>query len=243
MTRYGLIGRSLGHSFSPGYFAEKFRRSGIDARYDAFELETIDEVERLRRMDDLAGFNVTIPYKQAILGHLDDVDAKAAAIGAVNTVVVRDGRWVGHNTDVIGFAESLAPLLGDVHTKALVLGTGGASRAVAHVLRRWEMQVVFVSRSKQAEDVIGYDDVDHDVLTDFLLIVNTTPVGQHPDVDAMPLENLDGLGELHVVFDLIYNPEPTLLLAEAADRGAVTCGGREMLERQAEASWRIWHHH
>ena len=243
MTRYGLIGRSLGHSFSPGYFAEKFQRLGIRARYDAFELETIDQVDRLRRMDDLAGFNVTIPYKQAILDHLDAVDDEAAAVGAVNTVAVRGGRWIGYNTDVTGFAESLAPLLGDVHTKALILGTGGASRAVAHVLRRWEMQVVFVSRTKQAEDVIGYRDIDRSVLTDFLLIVNTTPVGQHPDIDATPLENPDGIGGLHVVFDLVYNPDPTRLMREASQRGATARGGREMLELQAEAAWGVWHHH
>lgn len=249
MVRYGLIGRSLGHSFSRGYFTEKFERDDLrDHRYENFELDAIDELPQLLRdFPDLAGFNVTIPYKRAVVDYLDQLDPTAARVGAVNTVVRRtDGTLFGYNTDVIGFAETLEPFAsmaalqgGDRSGPALILGTGGASDAVVEVLRQWDLAYRLVSR-RPAGARIGYDDLPALDWETPRLIVNATPVGTAPQVDARPDVPVERLGPQHLVTDLIYNPRQTALLRAAAASGAQTANGLRMLHGQAEAAWALW---
>lgn len=242
MRRYGLIGRTLAHSFSQRYFEDKFAREHIaDAEYRLYELSEVADFERLQSsMPDLCGLNVTIPYKQAILPYLDALSSEAEVIGAVNCIDIRDGRMTGYNTDVEGIRATLAGLF-DGHTPgaALVLGSGGASRAVQFVLAQWNIPYSIVSRDA-AKGNMTYADLDAETLRVHDLIINTTPVGMWPAVDAAPRLPYDLLDSRHMLFDLIYNPEQTLLMRLASARGAAVAGGMEMLRVQAEASWRIW---
>ena len=241
MRNFELIGASLGHSFSAVYFAEKFAREGItDARYDAYELGEIAEVEQLLQDPELVGFNVTIPYKRAILPYLTAVAPEAAAIGAVNTVHLTPEGPVGYNTDVTGFRDSLKPVLRSHHQRALILGTGGASAAVWHVLRHLGLQCVCVSRTPNGPDQVHYQDLRAEAMDHFKLIVNTTPVGQHPDPSARPDIPYQGVGKQHILMDLIYNPETTAFMQAGLDQGATVLNGLRMLHGQAEAAWYIW---
>lgn len=238
MKRYGLIGRTLGHSFSQRYFTEKFSCEGIDARYDNFEMPSADGVLPLiASMPDLVGLNVTIPFKQDVVALLSSLDEGARAIGAVNVVRIRDMR--GFNTDVIGFRESISPLLGACHTKALVLGTGGASKAVIFGLRQLGIEPLSVSRSRR-EGMISYADIDAALLDEYRVIVNCTPLGTFPNTDECADIPYHLLTPSHLLFDLVYNPAETLFLRRGRERGAATKNGYEMLVRQAEAAWEIW---
>lgn len=242
---YGLIGRLLTHSFSERYFAEKFAREGIDARYVNFELPDIGDVmELVAENPDLAGFNVTIPYKRLILPYIDRLDSLAERVGAVNVVKIDyvDGEPVfsGYNSDVVGFEKSVAPLIADrVGLRALVLGTGGASAAVCCALDNLGISWQLVSRTS-GEGHITYSDLDAEVMTSHRLIINTTPVGMYPQSDSSPDIPYNMLNADNVCFDLIYNPEHTLFMEKSAARGAVVANGLEMLHLQAEESWRIW---
>ena len=237
---YGLIGYPLTHSFSPAYFARKFAAEHIDAAYQAFPLTQIGELPQLLATHtNLRGLNVTIPYKQAVMPLLHGVDAGAAAVGAVNCIDIRDGKMTGYNTDVIGFRQSLIPLLQHGHTHALVLGTGGASRAVVYVLQQLGIPYLLVSR-RQGSGNITYADVTADVIATHTLIVNTTPLGMYPHTAALPPLPYAAIGSGHLLYDLIYNPDITSFLAAGAAQGAATKNGFEMLELQAEASWDIW---
>lgn len=241
MLSYGLIGHPLGHSFSARFFAEKFSAEGISARYDNYDLADISEVEKLRSLD---GFNVTIPYKQAILPYLAGLSTEAQAIGAVNTVRVVDGRFYGYNTDAIGFQQSLRAFLGTEGTvsKAFVLGTGGASKAVGYVLQQMGIPYRRVSRTAK-DDSLTYADLpllmqpDEGART---LIVNCTPLGTYPHVDTCPDIPYHLLGESHMLYDLVYNPEETLFLRHGRQRGCSVKNGLDMLHRQAIAAWQIW---
>ena len=238
MNRYGLIGKTLGHSFSQRYFTEKFAREGLDARYDNYEMPSADGVvDLIASTPELVGLNVTIPYKQDVIPLLRSLDPDAEAIGAVNVIRIRDMR--GFNTDVIGFRESIRPLLQPHHTKALVLGTGGASLAVKYGLRQLGIQPLSVSRSRR-EGVITYDDLDATVMSDYTVIVNCTPLGTFPRVDECALIPYHLLTPRHLLFDLVYNPEETLFLRKGREQGAAPKNGYEMLIRQAEAAWEIW---
>jgi shikimate dehydrogenase len=238
MNRYGLIGKTLGHSFSQRYFTEKFAREGIDARYDNYEMPSADGVvELIASTPDLVGLNVTIPYKKDVIPLLRSLDADASAIGAVNVVRIRDMK--GFNTDVIGFRESIRPLLREHHTRALVLGTGGASLAVKHGLRQLGIEPMSVSRSSR-EGMITYDDIDDALLREYTVIVNCTPLGTFPNVDECADIPYHLLTPDHLLFDLVYNPEETLFLRKGREQGAATKNGYEMLLRQAEAAWEIW---
>lgn len=243
MDRYGLIGKRLGHSFSQAFFKEKFAREGIDATYANYEMDSISALPALvASTPGLRGLNVTIPYKQAVMSLLDRIDPAAAAIGAVNTIrIAPDGRLEGFNTDAPGFAEALRHVLNGHPTpqSALILGTGGASRAVDYALRAMGIAPLFVSR-KPAPGMLGYDALTAALLQDYTLIVNTTPLGMWPDTDSAPDLPYEALTPAHVCFDLVYNPDPTLFMQRAAARGALTCSGALMLRLQAEASWRIW---
>lgn len=237
MKHYGLIGYPLGHSASATYFGKKFASQGIEAEYTLYPIECIEEVENLG--DALSGFNVTIPYKKAIIPYLTTITPQAAAVGAVNCVKIdSNGAMHGHNTDVIGIKATLAQY--ELNGKrALVLGTGGASVAVVYVLKELGMDVTVVSRSA-AEGVITYGEVSVEVIDATTLIVNATPVGMYPHTEEAPQLPYQALGKNHILFDLIYNPAVTKFLKLGAEQGATTIGGEEMFCCQAEASWDIW---
>ena len=248
MQRYGLIGRALSHSFSKEHFNGKFRREGLsDCRYDLFELPAIGDLPTLlAETPDLRGFNVTIPYKESIIPYLSSLDPLAAAVGAVNTVAVQHGRLTGHNTDVHGFRKLVEPALAglqepgsDIRPRALVLGSGGASRAVAYVLREAGIRFRVVSRDR-ARGELTWDMVDRTVISVCRLIINTTPLGMHPDVESSPPLPYEALTPKHVLIDLVYNPERTRFLKHGEEMGARTIGGLGMLREQAEAAWGIW---
>lgn len=236
MRHYGIIGYPLLHSFSAKYFNEKFATSHIDAEYSLYpiKVESLElKVERL--LDTLDGFNVTLPYKQAIIPYLDRLDETAEAIGAVNVVY----KHVGYNTDCLGFMDSLRPLLRDYDRKALVLGTGGASKAACFGLRKLGIIPTLVSRTPQGS-MLGYDDLTEQVMAEHTVIVNCTPLGMFPDVDSCPAIPYELISARHLLFDCVYNPEETLFLRKGKAQGAAIKNGLEMLTGQAKAAWKIW---
>ncbi|HET7897858.1 MAG TPA: shikimate dehydrogenase [Flavisolibacter sp.] len=241
MKRYGLIGRTLKHSFSQNFFTKKFEENGItDCVYQNFELATIDEFPQLlKTYPDSKGFNVTIPYKEEILPFLTNTNEVVKEIGACNCIKVEGDSLTGYNTDVVGFRNSLESRLKPHHKKALILGTGGAAKAIRYVLSQLGIEYVMVSRRK-GEHELGYEDLGKEVLADHYLIINTTPLGMYPNVNANPPIPYEYLTPKHFLYDLIYNPEKTKFMAEGEKRGAQTCNGYEMLIGQAEESWRIW---
>jgi shikimate dehydrogenase len=244
ISNYGLLGFPLGHSFSRKFFTAKFANENIPAVYENFELPDINRLPAvIESKPNLRGFNVTIPYKQQVLKFLDELNPLAAEIGAVNTVkVVNDNgkrRLVGFNTDIIGFCDSLRPHLRPEIKKGLVLGTGGASKAVIVGLRSFGIEPIVVSR-RPGKDVITYGDIDAKLLSECLLIVNTTPLGMFPAVDTCADIPYELLTPRHVCYDLVYNPSETLFMRRAEEFGAKTVNGSEMLEGQAIAAWNIW---
>ena len=241
VKQYGLIGRKLSHSWSQQWFESMFQREDIaDARYCLYEMDSVEDLHRWAVENHICGFNVTIPYKQAVIPQLDGIDSVAEAVGAVNCVAVANGRLVGHNTDAPAFLETLQPLLQSHHRAALVLGTGGAAKAVSYALRQLGTEYLLVSRTPQQHPhTVSYDDAA-DLAASHLLIINTTPVGMYPDVDGTPWPSPHLLGAKHLCYDLIYNPETTRFLREAAAAGARTYGGLAMLQRQAQLSWETW---
>ncbi len=245
LSIYGLVGYPLGHSFSRAFFSEKFAREGIMAKYRNFELPDIALLPGvIAETPGLRGFNVTIPYKQAVMPLLDRLNPDAAEIGAVNVVRCEaDGTLTGYNSDVYGFVESLRPLLsGGNHTDALVLGTGGASRAVCYGLRMLSLNVTRVSRTP-GKDNITYADLTPDIMARNTVIVNTTPLGMYPNVDTAPDIPYERLTRAHVCYDLVYNPEQTLFMKRAEAQGATTTNGLRMLHLQALRAWDIWTHY
>lgn len=241
MILYGLLGKTLKHSFSKGFFSEKFAREGLeDFRYENFELESIGQLEDLlRQHPDLRGLNVTIPYKEAVLPFLHFRNEVVSAIGACNCIRIDQGKLYGYNTDVVGFRDSLEKKLMPWHSHALVLGTGGAAKAVLYVLAQLGIEAQVVSRTK-TEQTISYADVDASLLETHKLVINTSPVGMYPQVNEAPSLPYEVLEPQHLLFDLIYNPEQTLFLKKGAEQGAQTANGHEMLIGQALESWRIW---
>ena len=239
---YGLIGRTLGHSFSAGYFARKFAADAAlsDCEYRNFELPTIDRLpQMLAENPSLCGFNVTIPYKREVFAYLDDIDKEAREIGAVNCVKLVDNKLIGYNTDVDGIRASLDALIGGARPATLLLGTGGASQAVQYVLAERGIEYAIVSRD-QMRGNLTYEQINEQVLSEVGLVINATPVGTFPNVDEAPEIPYALLNESHSLFDLVYNPPVTRFLAWGANRGAQTMNGQMMLERQAERAWVIW---
>ncbi len=243
---FGLIGFPLGHSFSQNFFNQKFESERIDARYVNFEIKTIDRIpEMLAAHLNLAGFNVTIPYKEQIFKYLDAIDPEAKAIGAVNVVKVfrqPDGSrsLKGYNSDCIGFGDSIRPMLrAGLHTKALILGTGGASKAVSFALRKLGLSTQKVSRTSKP-DAISYGELTPEMVAGCKVIVNTTPLGMYPHVDECPDIPYEALTPDHICYDLLYNPDTTLFMKRAAEHGAMVKNGLEMLLLQAFVSWNIW---
>lgn len=241
MNRYGLIGRNISYSFSRHYFSEKFAAEGIAASYENFDLQDISEFpEIIRQHPDLRGLNVTIPYKEEIFPFLNALDPVAAEIGAVNTIKIgKDGSLTGFNTDHVGFTGAIKPFLKPYHQKALILGTGGASKAVKYALNSLGIDHTLVSR-RASENAISYRDIFEEILRDHLVIVNTTPLGTTPATDEYPALPVNLLTSRHLLFDLIYNPPKTKLMQLAEARGATVLNGKKMLELQAEKAWEIW---
>lgn len=240
MRQYGLIGRRLGHSFSKRYFTDKFRSEGIDACYSLYELDDIEEIKSLViNNNTLHGLNVTIPYKQSVIPYLDNLSKEAQAIGAVNCIAIADGQLTGNNTDVRGIEASLDCLDITSSYRAIVLGTGGAAKAVRYVLHNRGIEHIVVSRDASRGDYT-YATLTPELIASHHLIINTTPAGMYPDIDTMPAIDLTAIGTKHRLFDLVYNPSPTLLMRKMKERGATVLGGGLMLKVQAEASWKIW---
>jgi shikimate dehydrogenase len=241
MQHYGLIGYPLSHSFSEAYFTSRFASEGIDADYKNIELHDLEALQELITLYQLDGFNVTIPYKEKIRKYLHEIDAEATQIGAVNCVKVSDGKCYGYNTDHIGFEKSLHKwLIHDKQMKALVFGTGGASLAVAYVLRKKQIPYVVVSRN-EVKDGITYGDLNEAVLNEHHLLINTTPMGMYPDNQARLPIPYHLIGQSHFAYDLIYNPEKTSFLLACEQQGASIKNGYDMLIEQAEASFNIFH--
>lgn len=239
--RFGLVGRNISYSFSAGYFAKKFEKAGLDNySYTNFDIDSITQLpEILEKTKRLKGLNVTIPYKEEVIPLLDSVSKTASIIGAVNTIVISKNGTKGYNTDHYGFRKALEPLLMPHHKKALILGTGGASKAVAYALRRMKIEYDFVSRT--ATDVIyAYEDLDAAIFEDYQIIINTTPLGTFPNMKECPPIDYTQFTKNHLAFDLVYNPEETEFMKRAAENGAKTSNGYEMLVHQAEKAWKLW---
>jgi len=244
MDKYGLIGYPLGHSFSISYHNQRFADEGINAKYVNFEIPTIDALpEVLSSNPNLKGLNVTIPYKEKVMEFLDYISPEARAIGAVNVIrVEHEGnkiRLKGYNSDVIGFTKSIEPMLEDYHKKALVLGTGGASKAIAYGLKALGVEPVFVSRYERP-GTIQYDKITPEVVKEYNVIVNCTPLGMYPKTEVCPDLPYEAMDEHNILYDLIYNPDETLFMKKGAEHGAQTKNGLEMLLLQAFASWEFW---
>ena len=243
MKKLGLLGKNISYSFSRNYFAEKFKNDEISNEfcYDNFDIQSINEfLEVLKNNPDLIGMNVTIPYKQEIIPFLDNLSDNAKEIGAVNTIKISSNeKLIGHNTDYFGFTESLKPLLKPHHKKALILGTGGAAKAIAYGLKQLGIEFQYVSR-KKTDETISYSELNQEVFDEYQIIINCSPIGTFPNIEDCPDIPYQYLTSNHIAYDLIYNPEKTTFLAKAETQGASIKNGYEMLVLQAEKAWKIW---
>ncbi|MDR1763966.1 MAG: shikimate dehydrogenase [Dysgonamonadaceae bacterium] len=245
MDLYGLIGMPLKHSFSMSYFNEKFKSENIDAEYRNFEIPKIKDVKKIiKENPDLRGLNVTIPYKEQVIQYLDNLSENAKLIGAVNVIKIERKklgvRLTGFNSDIIGFKQSLEPMLKPHHKRALVLGTGGAAKAVFHGLKQLDIIPTYVSREKRSKTTLTYAEIDSDVMETNTVIVNCTPVGMFPKVDECPDIPYNLLTDSHILYDLLYNPDETLFMKRGKEQGATVKNGLEMLLLQAFAAWKFW---
>lgn len=246
MKIYGLIGFPLSHSFSAGYFKKKFENENIiDSEYRNFEIPSIDKLPQIiAENPNLVGLNVTIPYKEQVIPYLDELDEAAKEIGAVNTIkIIRDGNTVrlkGYNTDIYGFKETLKPLLKNNHLKALILGTGGAAKAVEYVLKNIGLDVVYISRNPEKSNEKSYSELNEIAIKNFPVIINSSPIGMYPNIDACPDIPYQFIDSNNLLYDLIYNPAETLFLKKGKEKGALIQNGLPMLELQAEKAYEIW---
>lgn len=240
MNHFGLIGYPLSHSFSKGYFTEKFIKEGIqNANYDTYPIEKIEDFQNLCKENNFAGLNITIPYKQSIMAFLDEINKEAANIGAVNTIKFLNGKKIGYNSDIYGFEMSLKPLLKSHHKNALILGTGGASKAVEYTLKKLDINYIYISR-KRENNILSYEDLNEEIINTHHLIINTTPLGMFPNTQDAPNIPYQFLNQQHLLYDLVYNPTETLFLLNGKNKNAQIKNGLEMLYLQAERSWQIW---
>jgi len=242
MSEFGLIGRNISYSFSKTHFMAKFENENLPYSYENFDIEDVSEIRNiLQEHKDLIGFNVTIPYKEKIAPYLDSIDKKAKRIGAINTVkITKKGKLKGYNTDYYGFIKSISPFLKSHHNKALILGTGGASKAIAYALKRLKIKHHYVSRTQKSIAKYTYTELTDTIISEYPILINCTPIGTHPNVNSCPDIPYDGITKNHLLYDLIYNPEQTKFLLCGELKGAKTCNGLKMLELQAEKSWEIW---
>lgn len=237
LKTYGLIGKNIGYSFSKKYFENKFKLEKIkNTKYINFELNNIEDLNKIFNQNN-QGYNVTIPYKEAVIPFVDALDYHAQQIGAVNTIQVHKGRKIGFNTDWIGFKNSIKPLLQSHHKNALILGSGGACKAVKYALNKLDVSSKIVSRDKGD---LTYSQLDEKIIKTHSVIINTTPLGTHPNIENCPLLPYHLIGPQHLVYDLIYNPTETLFLQKCKSNGAIIKNGLQMLEIQAEEAWKIW---
>ncbi|MGJ8759742.1 MAG: shikimate dehydrogenase family protein [Polaribacter sp.] len=241
---FGLLGKDIEYSFSRGYFTEKFEKLDLQkCRYVNFDLQKIEDFTTVIKEggDSLGGINVTIPYKEEVMKYLDKLDETAKAIGAVNTIkFTKRGNLKGYNSDVVGFEKSIFPLIKKHHKRALILGTGGASKAIAYALKKNDIKFKFVSRNPEGKKEISYQDLTEEIMEKYQIIINSSPVGTSPNTDRCPDIPYQFITEKHLLYDLIYNPEVTTFLAKGKAQGATIKNGYEMLQLQAEESWRIW---
>lgn len=240
---FGLLGRDISYSFSRGYFTKKFTALNLEHHsYVNFDIPKIEDFHSIiENNKSIKGINVTIPYKEEVMAYLDKIDKTAKEIGAVNTIkITKRGNLKGYNSDVVGFEKSIVPLLEKHHKKALILGTGGASKAIAYALKLNNIKYKFVSRKPKTKKQISYNDLSQEIMQDYSIIVNSTPLGTSPDVDKCPAIPYQFITSKHLLYDLIYNPEISKFLANGKANGAKIKNGYEMLELQAEESWRIW---
>lgn len=244
MQQFGLLGKSLKHSFSKTYFDKKFTDLNLtDSMYTNFELDFIEKIKALiNETKDLQGLNVTIPYKETVIPFLDNIDAEAKNIGAVNCIKILNSKLIGYNTDVYGFSQSIKPFLDTNHERALILGTGGASKAVSYALKKIGVEVYFVTSSstKKTTNTFFYSEINDRVMNAFKLIVNTTPLGTYPNLKEFPELPYNYFTPQHLAYDLVYNPSETAFLKRAKEKGSITVNGLSMLQLQAEKSWEIW---
>lgn len=245
MKKYGLLGYPLTHSFSKRYFTEKFERENIDASYDNFEIDTIKKFPGIiKSQTELSGMNVTIPYKEQVIPYLDELNDSAREIGAVNTIKIIKGdkgiQLKGFNTDTYGFENSLKPLLKEYHKKALILGTGGASKALKYVLDKLNIKFISASIEELKEKEIRYEDIDETMMNERTLIINATPLGTYPRIETFPNIPYQFINQKHLLFDLVYNPEVSQFLQKGKEHGATIKNGYEMLLLQAIKSYEIW---
>jgi shikimate dehydrogenase len=242
MSKFGLIGYPLKHSFSKAYFSSKFEREGLaDFLYENYEMSSLNGIKELIAHENLAGFNVTIPFKEKIIPFLDELSGEAIAIGSVNTVVRQtSGKLIGHNTDYLAFMETIKPLLKPCHTQALIIGNGGSSKTVAYVLNLLGIQFQIVTRTPLEAHHISYENLLAIDIRNAPLIINTTPLGMFPNIDEKPDLPYAGIDKFHLLYDLIYNPTLTAFLQEGQHYGAATKNGYDMLLKQAEESWKLW---
>lgn len=239
---FGLVGKDISYSFSKSYFEEKFKREKLPHSYSNFDINDISEFAKLiEDTPNLKGLNVTIPYKEVIIPKLDQLSKRATKIGAVNTIkITKSNKLIGYNTDYYGFKKSLKPFLKPYHKNALIMGTGGASKAIAHVLKKLNINFVYVNRTINDKANFVYTDLTADFILNHSLIINCTPLGTYPNIDQSPIIPYQALTEKHILFDLVYNPAKTKFLQLGAQKGAVIINGSQMLRFQAEKAWRIW---
>ncbi len=243
MKLFGLIGYPLGHSFSKEYFTEKFRKEGLtDCMFESFAIPSIDEFKSLlEKNPSLIGLGVTIPYKEQVLQFVDEFSDEVKEIGATNSIKISNGKLIAYNTDIAGFEESFIKQLQTHHNRALILGTGGASKAVQYVFKKLGIEFLMVTRtSSERDNHISYQELDEKIIADYSIIVNCSPVGMYPNNDQAPDIPYEFLSTRHYLYDLVYKPAKTLFLQKGEEAGAVIQNGYEMLLIQAEASWKIW---
>jgi len=240
VDKYGLLGKHIDYSFSRGYFKTKFEAEHINASYVNFDLDDISEFASVLKQKNLKGLNVTIPYKTEVISFLDEIEEEAKAIGAVNTIKIEKGKLIGYNTDVYGFTKSIRPLVHENHNKALVLGSGGASKAICYGLQTLGIDFKIVTRTPVNAKQMSYDDINEEVLNDFHIIINCTPVGTYPNIEESPKIPYKHLNTSHLLYDLVYNPEETAFMKKGKQQGCQTRNGYKMLVLQAEKAWAIW---
>ena len=236
---YGLIGKNINYSFSKNFFNNKFENEKINAVYINFDIKKIEEFKTIVTENNISGLNITIPYKESIINQLDYVDPTAKEIGAVNTIKFQNNILSGYNTDYLGFYTSIKNIVNS-NTKALILGTGGASKAIAYTLKILKIKYLFVSRSKKNKNYINYNEISKEIINKHNLIINCTPLGTFPEINQIPQIPISLITNRHIVYDLIYNPSKSLLLKKSEENGATIMNGYQMLENQAMESWKIW---